>query len=77
MTARALLSSWTILSVARKWSFFVHISKEYKHEGKARRRRLTKELIESADLVMVTTHTTVDYDFRQQHASWFSIPRMR
>ncbi len=31
--------------------------------------RLTKELIESADLVIITTaHTTVDYDFVQKHA---------
>ena len=31
--------------------------------------KLTAELIKSADLVMVTTaHTTVDYDFVQQHA---------
>lgn len=30
---------------------------------------LTKELIESADLVMITTaHTSVDYDFVQQNA---------
>jgi UDP-N-acetyl-D-glucosamine dehydrogenase len=51
--------------------FFDPYIKEYKHEGKVKRGAdaLTKELIESADLVMVTTaHTTVDYDFVQQHA---------
>ena len=52
-------------------AFFDPYIKEYKHEGKVKRGAdaLTKELIESADLVMVTTaHTTVDYDFVQQHA---------
>jgi len=51
--------------------FFDPYIKEYKHEGKVKRGAdaLTKELIESADLVMITTaHTTVDYDFVQQHA---------
>ena len=45
---------------------------EYKHEGRTRRgaNALTRELIESADLVMVTTaHTTVDYGFVQRHAN--------
>ena len=44
---------------------------EYKHEGQIRRsaEALTKELIESADLVIVTTgHTVVDYAFVQRHA---------
>ena len=32
-------------------------------------KELTAELLESADLVMVTAaHTNVDYDFVQQHA---------
>jgi len=51
--------------------FFDPYIKEYKHEGKVKRGAdaLTKELIESADLVMITTaHTTVDYDSVQQHA---------
>lgn len=45
--------------------------KEYKYDGKIRQgeESLTKDLIESADLVIVTTaHTTVDYDFVQQNA---------
>ena len=44
---------------------------EYKYEGVVRRgeEALTQELIGSADLVIVTTaHTTVDYNFLQQHA---------
>jgi UDP-N-acetyl-D-glucosamine dehydrogenase len=44
---------------------------EYKHEGVVRKgeEALTQELIESADLVIVTTaHTTVDYNFVQKHA---------
>jgi len=32
---------------------------------------LTKELLEAADLVMITTsHSKVDYDFVQQHAAF-------
>ena len=45
--------------------------KEYKYQGVTRRGEdgLSSELIESADLVVVTTaHTTVDYDFVQKHA---------
>ena len=44
---------------------------EYKYEGIVRKgeEALTQELIESADLVIVTTaHTTVDYNFVQRHA---------
>ena len=44
---------------------------EYRHKGevKTSEPELTAELIESADLVIVTTsHTNVDYDFVQQHA---------
>lgn len=41
----------------------------YKGEVKTSEPELTAELIESADLVIVTTsHTNVDYDFVQQHA---------
>lgn len=45
--------------------------KEYRDEGNTKQgeESLTKELIESADLVVVTTaHTNIDYDFVQQHA---------
>lgn len=44
---------------------------EYREHGKVKRgeRELTAELIESADLVVITTaHTTVDYSFVQKHA---------
>ena len=47
------------------------ISEYYTHDGRffTGEKELTKELIESADLVMVTTaHTNVDYDFVQQNA---------
>jgi len=52
--------------------FYDPYIKECKHEGKLRsgEASLTKELIESVDLVMVTTaHTSVDYDFVQKHAN--------
>lgn len=51
--------------------FYDPYIEEYRHEGKVRKgeNALTRDLIQSADLVMVTTaHTTVDYDFVQQHA---------
>jgi UDP-N-acetyl-D-glucosamine dehydrogenase len=42
--------------------------KEKKNQGE---KKLTKELLESADLVMVTAaHTNVDYDFVQQHSKF-------
>lgn len=44
---------------------------EYCDQGKSKKSEpeLTAELIQSADLVMVTTaHTAIDYDFVQQHA---------
>ncbi|WP_016839521.1 nucleotide sugar dehydrogenase [Ureibacillus thermosphaericus] len=44
---------------------------EYRHQGYVKKgeKELTVELIESVDLVIVTTaHTTVDYDFVQKHA---------
>lgn len=44
---------------------------EYRHNGVVRQGEpaLTKELVKSADLVIVTTgHTNVDYEFVQQHA---------
>ena len=43
----------------------------YKYKGKVRRSEtdLTAELLQQADLVMVTAaHTNVDYQFVQQHA---------
>ncbi|NMD37120.1 MAG: nucleotide sugar dehydrogenase [Christensenellaceae bacterium] len=43
----------------------------FKHEGKiyTGEKQLTKELLENADLVMITTaHTNVDYIFVQKHA---------
>ena len=51
--------------------FYDPYIKEYKDEGNTKQgeESLTKELIESADLVVVTTaHTNIDYDFVQQHA---------
>ena len=45
--------------------------RQYKFEGQVRdsEPELTEELVESADLVMVTAaHTNVDYEFVQQHA---------
>ena len=45
----------------------------YKHKGESYtgEEELTKELLESADLVLITTsHTTVDYNFVQQHAKF-------
>ncbi len=44
---------------------------EYRNEGTVRKgeKRLSEELVESADLVIITTaHTTVDYNFVQRHA---------
>lgn len=44
---------------------------EYRHQGYVKKgeKELTVELIESVDLVIVTTaHTMVDYDFVQKHA---------
>jgi UDP-N-acetyl-D-glucosamine dehydrogenase len=51
--------------------FYDPYIKEYRDEGNTKQgeESLTKELIESADLVVVTTaHTNIDYDFVQQHA---------
>lgn len=51
--------------------FFDPYIAEYRHKGVVRQgeKALTKGLIESADLVIVTTgHTNIDYDFVQQHA---------
>lgn len=45
--------------------------KEYREQGKVKKGELelTSELIESADIVIITTaHTMVDYEFVQQHA---------
>jgi UDP-N-acetyl-D-glucosamine dehydrogenase len=44
---------------------------EYRHKGRVVQglKELTKETLESSDLVMVTSaHSNVDYDFVQQHA---------
>lgn len=52
-------------------SFYDPWVSEYRYKGKtvAGEKELTAELLESADLVMVTAaHTNVDYDFVQQHA---------
>lgn len=46
---------------------------EYKQHGKIEigETKLTAELIQSADMVMITTaHTTIDYGFVQQHAKF-------
>ena len=46
---------------------------EYKHKGVAHKgeKELTKELVKSADLVLVTaSHSNVDYDFVQQNATF-------
>ena len=46
---------------------------EYKYKGEIYQgeKELTKELLEAADLVMITTsHSKVDYDFVQQHAAF-------
>ena len=46
---------------------------EYKYKGEKHQgeKKLTKELLEAADLVMVTAaHTNVDYDFVQQHSKF-------
>lgn len=46
--------------------------RQYRYKGTTRNseRELTQELLESADLVMVTAaHTNVDYEFVQQHAA--------
>ncbi|MDN4495145.1 nucleotide sugar dehydrogenase [Ureibacillus sp. BA0131] len=51
--------------------FFDPYVLEYRNHGKVKKGEyeLTQELIESADLVIVTTaHTMVDYEFVQQHA---------
>lgn len=54
-----------------KVSYYDPWVSEYRYKGKtvAGEKELTAELLESADLVMVTAaHTNVDYDFVQQHA---------
>lgn len=46
--------------------------RQYRYKGTTRNseQELTQELLESADLVMVTAaHTNVDYEFVQQHAA--------
>ena len=53
--------------------FFDPYISEYKYKGKIHQGEtdLTAELLQSADLVMVTAaHTNVDYDFVQQHAAF-------
>ncbi|MEG1931178.1 MAG: UDP binding domain-containing protein, partial [Anaerovorax sp.] len=52
-------------------SYFDPFVKEFKEKGHTVKgiEKLTKDVLEDADLVMVTTgHTTVDYDFVQIHA---------
>ena len=54
-----------------KVSYYDPWVSEYRYKGKTvtGEKELTAELLESADLVMVTAaHTNVDYDFVQQHA---------
>ena len=54
-----------------KVSYYDPWVSEYRYKGKTvtGEKELTSELLESADLVMVTAaHTNVDYDFVQQHA---------
>ena len=44
---------------------------EYRYNGKVKQgeKELSASLLESSDLVIITTaHTNVDYDFVQQHA---------
>lgn len=53
--------------------YFDPFVNEYKYKGTKRQgeKELTKSLIESADLVLVTTaHTTVDYELVQKHAKF-------
>ncbi len=55
-----------------KVSFYDPFIPEYSDQGRVVKgeRELTKELLQRADLVIVTTdHRSVDYDFVQQHAS--------
>lgn len=53
--------------------YFDPYIQEYKYKGRkhAGEKELTKELLQSADLVMITTsHTKVDYNFVQQNATF-------
>lgn len=53
-------------------SYYDPFVKEYKHKGTSKlgELELTSELLSNADVVLVTTsHTNVDYDFIQKHAS--------
>ena len=53
--------------------FFDPYISEYKYKGKIHQgeKEMTAELLQSADLVMVTAaHTNVDYDFVQQQATF-------
>ena len=46
---------------------------EYKYKGEKHQgeKELTKELVENADLVIITaSHSNVDYNFVQQHATF-------
>ena len=60
-------------SMGAKVKFYDSYIPEYKYKGKNYQGEtdLTAELLQSADLVMVTAaHTNVDYDFVQQHAAF-------
>lgn len=53
--------------------YFDPYIQEYKYKGSkhAGEKKLTKDLLQSADLVMITTsHTKVDYNFVQQNATF-------
>ena len=60
-------------SMGAEVKFYDSYIPEYKYKGKNYQGEtdLTAELLQSADLVMVTAaHTNVDYDFVQQHAAF-------
>lgn len=67
----ALIVIDLLLKKGANVSFFDPYITEYKHKGEVYKgeKELTKELVQSADIVVVlSAHTKVDYDFVQQNA---------
>ena len=69
----ALVVIEILKSMGAEVVFYDPYISEYKYKGKKHKgeKELTKELVKSADLVVITAaHTNVDYDFVQQNANF-------
>lgn len=69
----ALVVIEILKSMGAEVVFYDPYISEYKYKGKKHKgeKKLTKELVKSADLVVITAaHTNVDYDFVQQNANF-------